>query len=131
MSGQLSTSGSFNYEAENAFVLKITAVKENGKVSGDNTPATVNVNIQEETDVPKFEKESYDIEVDEDLALSATVGSGFVIQDDDTNSDQFDCSMVNIQTLDALDTFNIVQQGDACKLVTLRSLDYSHTPVFR
>merc|ERR1711973_124674 len=105
--GQLSTTGSFNYEAEPRVGLRVSAKKKSGS-SQNSPPIRVGIEIQDKIDAPKFEKDSYVVEVDEDLTLSTTVANGFVIQDDDTPPDKFECSMVNILTEAALLTFNVV-----------------------
>lgn len=127
----MSTTDSFNYEAETGFRLRVSARKKSSTASQNSAPVTVDIDIQERIDAPKFQKDSYVVEVDEDLRLSTTVANGFVIQDDDTPPDRFRCSLVNIMTKAALTTFSVVQSGDACKLVTLRTLDYSIANEFR
>ena len=129
--GQISATSSFNYEVTPGYQLQVGAKKQSGSATSDIAPATVDISIQEEIDAPKFEKDSYEVEIDEDIKLSATVTNGFVIQDDDTTPDNFKCSLVNIQSEATLSTFSVIQSGDSCKLVILKQLDYSIANEFR
>lgn len=125
--GRFSALKSFDYDVEDKYKIQVEAVSGNSKrtVSTD-----IDISISDEKDPPSFSKSEYTISIDETTAKGTTINTGIKIIDQDTASDQFICSLENIQDLKILEYLSAVQQSDECKIVTKKVMDVSITPQF-
>lgn len=79
--GQLSVSGSLNYEAKSSYTFKVRASDAAGATSNE---VTLTVNIEDRNEAPTFDAASYSFTVSEDKALGAAVGSPLTVSDPDS-----------------------------------------------
>ena len=129
-SGKFGATSSFDYEsvAAGKFNMDVRATTASSRQEAF---ANVEVTIQGTVDPPTFRNKEFQINVPEATPSGTTLSQGLAIEDQDTNTANFLCSLEDITSLDVIDAFKVVNNNGECKLVTQSKLDYSETPQFK
>ena len=132
MIGMVYTTGSMDYETAPSYNLTVEAIDEKQNLQ---STTSVNINVKDQDDPPRFDKNSYQLVVDEDVPIGTTVLTkderGFIILDDDDNGgNDFECSIYNPQSFEVLEFFDINRVGVDCRLVTKLVLETSVKSAF-
>jgi len=123
-----STTG-FDYEEVDRYNLRIEA--KSGS-SSEVASVPVSIKVTDSPDPPQFSQSSYTVSVAESTGIGNTVPStNFIINDRDTSSEQFDCSLENIESPKVIEHFRTVQSGGECRLVIKKKLDSYYTKEFK
>ena len=120
-----------DFEDVSSYILTVQALDETQNLK---STAEVAVTVTDKKDPPKFNKKSYEISLNEDIAIGTTIldnqGRGFIVIDDDTEGSQFDCSIYDIQSLAVLEYFDMTRVKVDCRLVTKLAFDTSVKSTF-
>lgn len=124
-SGKFSILRSFDYEVETGYSVQVQAANPAHKTA----TASVQIKITDVDDKPSFKDPSYEVSVQENspsgtTILTATKG-GFVFQDEDSNQDQYVCSLEEVTSSYVLDHFLVDRVKSECYLVTKKTLSYN------
>ncbi|EDO48968.1 predicted protein [Nematostella vectensis] len=125
-SGKFSVLRSFDYELENGYIVQVQAETPNAKTSS----ANVKLIISNIDDLPSFAKPEYTLTVPEGTTPGTTIldgSSGFQFVDDDTNPEQFGCSLMEVTSMFVLEHFRVERSDSECRLTVIKSLFEHHS----
>ena len=122
MTGTLSVQDSFNYMFERGYVVQVEARSDS---SSQTALAEVKVTIENADEPPIFQKSSYEITTQDNVAAGTKLldgnTDGFRFSTDEKPVSDFDCTLEQITTEEILDHFRVERVNSECQLEVIKN----------